>query len=163
MFAAEPVRKLAYASEAYRRACFRDRLARMEKVIRVRAEILRRLLEEARRAPARECCGLLAGLDAVISAIFPAANALASATEFEIAPAELFRLFRQMREAGLEHLGVYHSHPRGENAPSPRDIERAFYPDAAYFIVSPQPGAPRPVRAFRIRAGGVEELEIQAV
>jgi [CysO sulfur-carrier protein]-S-L-cysteine hydrolase len=129
--------------------------------VRIRASILDRLLEEARRAPERECCGLLAGAASVITHVFPAANALASATEYEIAPLDLFRLFREMRAAGLDHLGIYHSHPRGENYPSPRDVERAYYPDVAYFILSPRPNAPRAVRAFSIRDGHVSELLIE--
>ena len=131
--------------------------------VRVRAMILDRLLEEARRAPERECCGLLAGAANVITHVFPAANALESATEYEIAPLDLFRLFREMRAAGLDHLGIYHSHPRGENYPSARDVERAYYPDVAYFILSPRPNAPRPVRAFSIRDGNVSELPIEPV
>lgn len=119
------------------------------------------MIEEARRDPQVECCGLLGGRDGVISEIFPAGNALASPVAFEIAPEELFRFFRGIREAGLEHLGIYHSHPVGENAPSPRDIEHAFYPDVAYFILSPLPGAPRPVRAFSIREACVTELMIE--
>jgi proteasome lid subunit RPN8/RPN11 len=130
--------------------------------VRVRAEILTEMLLHARREPEIECCGLLAGQDGAISEIFPARNALASATAYEIAPQELFRLFRAMREQGLTHLGLYHSHPRGENAPSPRDIEQAYYPDQAYFIISPRAEAPNPVRAFSIRGTGVRELEIIA-
>ncbi len=133
----------------------------MAGVVRVRAEVLDRLLEEARRDPGVECCGLLGGRDAVITAIFPAANAQASATAYEIAPGELFRMFREMRAAGLEHLGIYHSHPAGGNWPSPRDFERAYYPAVSYFIVSPAPGAPRPIRAFSIREGRVSELTIE--
>jgi proteasome lid subunit RPN8/RPN11 len=128
--------------------------------VSVTREVLERLLEEARRDPARECCGLLAGRDGVITTVMPATNALASPTAYEIAPDELFTLFRQVRDAGLEHLGIYHSHPNGENAPSSRDVELAYYPDAAYFIVSPRADAARPVRAFAIREGGVRELEI---
>ena len=128
----------------------------MQREVRIRKAILERMEEETRRAPKQECCGLLAGRDALISEIYPAANALESATQFEIAPAELFRIFRAMREAGLERLGIYHSHPAGPGAPSARDIEQAFYPEAAYFILSPQ------ARAFVIRDGAVEELEIKA-
>lgn len=131
--------------------------------LRVRRRILARLLEEASREPAVECCGLLAGKDGVIEEIFPARNLLASATRYEIAPEELFGLFRRMRERGLDHLGIYHSHPAGVNSPSPSDVERAWYPDAAYFILSPRPDALRPVRAFRIREGQVSEWEIDGV
>jgi len=70
---------------------------------------------------------------------------------------------REIRGAGLELLGIYHSHPRGDNVPSARDIERAYYPDAAYFIISPQVEAPKSIRAFSIRAGRVCEIDIHIV
>jgi len=129
-------------------------------IVAVRAAVLDELLGEARRAPELECCGLLAGRNGVIDTVLPARNVLASATAYEIEPAELFALFRRMRAEGLEHLGIYHSHPRGDNAPSPRDVELAFYPDAAYLIVSPLAGADRPVRAFHITQGAARELTI---
>ncbi len=135
----------------------------MAEVVRVRSEVLAGMIEKARREPHVECCGLLAGRGGIISKIFPARNMLVSPTAFDIAPEELFRLFREMRAGGLEHLGIYHSHPASDNAPSPRDIERAFYPDVAYFIVSPRPDALRPVRAFSIREGHLTELTIEPV
>jgi proteasome lid subunit RPN8/RPN11 len=135
----------------------------MELQVRVRRAVLEQMLEHARRSPAEECCGLLGGRAGKIIAAYPAANALASATEYEIAPEELFALFRRLRVAGQELAGIYHSHPGGENAPSPRDIERAYYPDAAYFILSPGRDTPAPVRAFRVRGGQVRELEILPV
>ena len=133
----------------------------MSGFISVREEVLDRMVEEARRTPRQECCGLLAGQGGVITAAFPAVNVLASATAFEIAPEELFRLFREMRAAGLDFLGIYHSHPEGDNSPSSRDVERAYYPDVAYFIVSPQRSAPQPIRAFSISNGRVSELAIE--
>jgi len=132
----------------------------MAEPVRVRAEILKEMLAHARREPQTECCGLVAGRDGVITTIFPATNALASATAYEIAPRELFELFRTLRDVGLTHLGQYHSHLSTDNSPSPTDIEQAGYPDHAYFIVSPRADAPKPVRAFSIRDAHVQELEI---
>ncbi len=134
----------------------------MSQKIRVRRHVLARLVKEARRSGEIECCGLLAGAGGVISEILPARNALASATKYEIAAEELFGFFRKIRAHGLDHLGIYHSHPATESFPSTSDIERAYYPDAAYFIISPRADAPRPVRAFRIAESRVEELEIVA-
>ena len=129
--------------------------------VRVRREIISRIREEARKTLEQECCGLLAGRDGIITRVLPARNALQSATAFEIAPAELFQLMRQIRGEDLEMLGIYHSHPRGENWPSPRDIASAFYSEAAYFIVSPLDDAAHPVRAFLIRDGRFTELQIE--
>jgi [CysO sulfur-carrier protein]-S-L-cysteine hydrolase len=135
----------------------------MNGTVRVAENIVAQLIEEARRARHKECCGLLVGRDGVISALYPARNALESATAYEIAPQELFRLMKRIREGGLQLLGIYHSHPAGDNRPSPRDIEQAYYPDAAYFILSPAPDATHPVRAFSICAGKVAELEIETL
>ena len=121
------------------------------------------MLEAARADSVHECCGLLAGCDGSISTTFPAQNALASATAYEIAPQELFTLYRQMREQKLEFLGIYHSHPHKENFPSATDITRAYYPDAIHFIISPKPDAPKPIRAFRILDGQVTELSIEVL
>jgi proteasome lid subunit RPN8/RPN11 len=120
-----------------------------------------RLIAEARASTNIECCGLLAGRDGIICAIFPAHNAAQSRKAYEIAPEELFGLFRRMRSEGWEHLGIYHSHPTGENTPSPLDLERAFYPDAVYLIICPNPEAPRPIRAFRIIEGKANELLLE--
>ena len=135
----------------------------MSGVVRIRRVVLEEMVKEARRAGGVECCGLLAGRGGVITTIYPAPNALASAAAYEIAPAELFRIFREMRAVGLEHMGIYHSHPAGENTPSARDVEQAYYPEAAYFIVSPADNVERAIRAFSIRAGQVAELTIELV
>ena len=119
------------------------------------------LQAHAQGEPDHERCGLLAGSEGVISRVLHAHNISGDpATQYEIAPTELFQLMREIRGAGLRLLGIYHSHPQGANEPSRTDIARAYYPDAAYFIVSPLPHEERPVRAFSIREGGVSELEI---
>lgn len=132
-------------------------------VIRVRREILEELLAQTRADPKLECCGLLSGREGVVTRIHPAPNALASATEYEISPADLFAIMRAMRADGLELMGIYHSHPTGENRLSARDIDRAYYPHAAYFVLSPLGGAPRPIRAFSICQGRAGEFDIEAV
>ncbi|MFY9531225.1 MAG: M67 family metallopeptidase [Candidatus Acidiferrales bacterium] len=135
----------------------------MGDVIRVRRDVLIRLLDEAHREPALECCGLLAGRDGIIERVLPAPNALASPSAYEIAPGDLFRLMREIRAAELHMMGIYHSHPTGGNYPSPRDIERAYYPDGVYFIVSSGPKAQQPVRAFAICDGRVSERSVEVV
>jgi proteasome lid subunit RPN8/RPN11 len=126
--------------------------------------IWERLLTEARKDPAIECCGLLGGREGTVTSIYPAANHLARATAYEIAPMDLFRLMREIRAAGEEFVGIYHSHPAGENRPSARDVELAYYPEVAYIIVSPLGvAAANPVRAFSIQSGVVLELKLEIV
>lgn len=134
----------------------------MNDIVRIRREILSAMREEATKTPAKECCGLLAGRDGIITHIFPAMNAHPNpATAYEIAPQELLRFMREIRARNLQLLGIYHSHPRGENFPSATDVERAFYPDTPYFILSLLPDAPQPVRAFLIRDDEIADLHVK--
>ena len=132
-------------------------------MIRVNDMILTQMMDLALQVPGLESCGLLAGKEGAITRIFAASNAMASATEYAIAPKELFLSMREIRAARLEFMGIYHSHPNGDNKPSARDIDRAYYPDIAYFILSPMKDTARPIRAFSIRDGKAEELDIQIV
>jgi proteasome lid subunit RPN8/RPN11 len=130
--------------------------------VQIRPDVSADLIERARREPKQECCGLLAGRAGVITRTFPAKNIAPNpATSYEIAPEETVRFMREFRAAGLEFLGIYHSHPNGENAPSARDIELAYYSEEAYFILSSRPDGAKPVRAFSIREGRVTELQIE--
>jgi proteasome lid subunit RPN8/RPN11 len=141
-----------------------ERPVSLNPAVQILESILVALQAETQQKYARECCGLLAGREGVITRAFPATNVASNlATAYDIAPKELFRLMREIRAAKLEMLGIYHSHPNGENVPSPRDIERAYYPDAVYIIVSPLADAPKPVRAFSIRDDLATELEIQII
>jgi [CysO sulfur-carrier protein]-S-L-cysteine hydrolase len=121
------------------------------------------MLNAARAEPNQEVCGLLAGRDGTITNAFPATNALASATKYEIDPPEILKLIREIREQNMEFIGIYHSHPNTDNSPSQTDIERAYYPEAAYLIISPKPDAPKPIRAFQIRDGKAKELLLEEV
>lgn len=132
----------------------------MTRAIRITREIVAAVMRHAHGDLTHECCGLLAGTEGLISRIFPAVNVAPNpATNYEIAPREVCAFIRQMRAEHVDFLGIYHSHPNGNNKPSPRDIERAYYSEVVYFIVSLQ--ADRPVRAFSIKDGGVEELKIE--
>jgi len=132
--------------------------------IKVSGDVCAKLVEQARREPIAECCGLLAGCEGVITHVFPAANAAPDpAKNYEIDPRETVRLLREFREQKLEFLGIYHSHPNGKNEPSARDIELAYYSEAIYFIVSPLADAAKPVRAFSIRDGRAAELDVEVL
>jgi proteasome lid subunit RPN8/RPN11 len=135
----------------------------VRRALRVTAQVLDQIVSHARAEQPLECCGLLAGPQEVITEAFPTANSLDSPHEFFIPPRDLIATLRLFRERGLKHLGIYHSHPEGENAPSRRDIEMAFYPSCAYMIVCPKPSATRPVRSFTIVNGQVMELEIETI
>jgi len=134
----------------------------MNDKIRIRRGLVQQLLEHAAREPLGECCGLLAGQRDVITLGIPAKNVASDPSKnYEIAPAEIVRMMREFRTRGLDFLGIYHSHPTGENRPSARDIELAYYSEAVYVVLSSRADAVRPIRAFSIRDGSATELELE--
>jgi len=136
----------------------------MKRAVRSRRKVYGQLLEHARRQPHRECCGILAGKDGLITQAFPAKNVAADPVRnYAIAPKEIVHLMGELRKRRLEFLDIYHSHPNwlDTNEPSPKDIALAHYSDPIYFIVTPRPYAPTPIRAFSIRDLSAMELEIQ--
>ncbi len=131
------------------------------KRLKLPERIYERLRAEARAALPDECCGLLGGHGGEVAELFAASNQLASPSAFEIPPQELFDIFRELRARKLELVGIYHSHPAGDNAPSRRDRERAYYPEAAHVVVAPGDDARTSVRAFRLRKDGWQELSVE--
>jgi proteasome lid subunit RPN8/RPN11 len=118
------------------------------------------LRAEAERARPAECCGLLAGRDERVTAIVPVPNAVANrVARYEMDPAELWAARRRIRDEGLDVVGFYHSHPRTAPVPSSSDLDRAYYPDAAYAIVGLAPHFE--VRAYRISNARAREIVVE--
>ena len=74
-------------------------------------------------------------------------------------PQDQWRAFQRMETAGLELLGIYHSHPNGPDRPSPTDIAEAMYP-VVQIIWYRQEGRWQ-ARGFRIESGKVREVELK--
>jgi proteasome lid subunit RPN8/RPN11 len=130
--------------------------------IRVTRTIVERLEREARAAAPYECCGFLAGRGDLIHALYPLRNvAERPLVEYFADVREVLAAFRTMRTRGEELLGIYHSHPTSAASPSATDIERAYYPEAVYFIISLQPALD--LRAYRIISGKVEAVAVEIV
>jgi [CysO sulfur-carrier protein]-S-L-cysteine hydrolase len=89
----------------------------------------------------------------------PCANVAASARVYSIDPREHLRAERAADDAGLEVIGVVHSHTHSEPYPSPTDVAQAPDPGWHYVIVSLKRGAPES-RSYRIVDGGISEEPI---
>ena len=118
------------------------------------------MIDHAYGALPAECCGLLSGADGVITECHPLRN-VADRPErrYYATPEELFAAMRRIRDARQKLLGIYHSHPRTPAYPSASDVEMAFYPEAAYFIISLEPQLD--VRAYRIEGARIESLQVE--
>ena len=107
----------------------------------------------------RECCGLLAGKNGVITRLFRAVNVAEDKNvRYEVDGAEVIRILHEIETADLEHLGIYHSHPRSQGYPSATDRRLAAY-DVVYFVVGLSGGIVPQTGAFRIHK---EDIDAEA-
>lgn len=124
------------------------------------------MLTHAREEHPNECCGLLAGRGTRVERLYRGRNVDRSPYTYQLDPQEQLQFFRDMDAAGLELVGIYHSHTQSAAYPSRTDVARAFYPDAVYIIVGLRNGPPAEsteIRAFRIRDGQITEEELVEV
>ncbi len=121
------------------------------------------LVDHCRAELPNEACGLLIGNaeDQRIDRFVPLTNVAASPTRFVFDGAEQLAAERHAEDAGQTIVGVAHSHPEGDNAPSAVDVGDAkrFDPFGVWWhlVVSPRSGS---VRAFRIGPETVVELDL---
>ena len=155
-------------------------------VLKIPRQILDDLVAHARELDPFECCGLLAGAkgtvtrqyritntvakDARAGEVFSAANVkpldqLSEKTRAEAAyfmdPKEMLAAFKDMRERQLDLAVIYHSHTRSPAYPSVTDVGLAYYPDAAYLIISLQDKSQPDLRAYWIKDRQVLPAEFQ--
>ena len=108
------------------------------------------MIGQAQAEHPNECCGLLAGKDGRVKQIYKMTNTQHSPVNYLMDPREQFAAFKEMRRKGLELLAIYHSHPHTQAYPSKTDVRLAYYPDAAYIILSLQDRKNPTVHAYRI-------------
>ena len=125
--------------------------------------LMERIVRHAEASLPQEACGLIAGSGGSAMRFIPMTNRLASATSFEMEPSELIVTLRSLRESAESLVAIFHSHPRGPAEPSPRDIERAYYPETAHIIVSLASPENPVVRGFRIVDAKAVEIELRVI
>ncbi|MBI5198714.1 MAG: M67 family metallopeptidase [Nitrospirae bacterium] len=129
-------------------------------MLSIKREDIEIVLEHARDENPREACGILAGNDGVVEKVYRMKNKDLSSVTYLMDSMEQFAVMKEMKEKGLDLVGIYHSHTSSVAYPSATDIERAFYPEASYLIVSLSNKEPQ-IRSFRIKDGKVEEEEMR--
>ena len=119
-----------------------------------------------------EACGLLVGpvvgpltapeATGLVSEVFPAVNADASARTYTVDGRDYLRASRDADARGEEIVGVWHSHTHTDAYPSPTDVRQAVDPMWFYVIVSLRDEAPM-LRAYRIREERITECRVEIV
>jgi proteasome lid subunit RPN8/RPN11 len=130
--------------------------------VKIRQDVIARIVAHAVEDLPNECCGLLIGTSEVVEDAVRARNMKRSRTKFQVEPADHFAAIRKARAAGLSVIGAYHSHPTGPSGPSDTDRARLTDPSMFHIIVSLAHGT-KTVRAFRLVDGNFSPLEIVPV
>lgn len=130
-------------------------------MITIPGSIINKMIEHSKTEFPHEACGILAGNDNKVSAIYKMTNTDKSAESFFMDPKEQFSVIKNMRKNNLDMLAIYHSHPSTPARPSTRDIEMALYPQTSYIIVSLEKRNEPILKAFKIKDSKVEEEKIE--
>lgn len=129
-------------------------------MLKVKRELFVQIVKHCKEELPDEACGILAGKGSSVEKAYEMVNADKSPENFIMDPAEQLKVMKELRNLGLEMVGIYHSHVASEAYPSARDIELAFYPEARYCIVTLKDKDNPRMRAFRIKEGKISEEEV---
>lgn len=133
------------------------------KVIRLNTSLWKEMCADVECQTPEEACGLVVGVSTQDTyqalAVIPTTNVLHSPHRFRVDPQEQLDAFNTIETLGWELIGIYHSHPRGPDEPSPTDIAEAYYPEAVHLIWSGRTDEWK-CRGFIIQGDSVYEVPV---
>ena len=123
------------------------------------------MLAHARHDLPHECCGFLAGTlhegIAIVEAVTPLINALASPIAYEADVRSLLHAHKAMRASGLREVAVFHSHPTSAPVPSKTDLKNNGYGTDLLHLIIGLLNAEPVVRAWVLHAQHFEEATLE--
>ena len=108
-----------------------------------------------------EACGLLSGTGQAVTSVYPIDNILRSPTAYEMEPTQQLKAMLDFEARGESLLAIYHSHPHGPERPSQTDVEKAYYPEAVYVIISLRETSKPVATAYTIVNGRVTSVALK--
>ena len=131
-------------------------------MLKIKQDIIDRIVAHGRSEAPLEACGYLAEKDGMICKHFELTNLDKSPVHFSMDPAEQFAAINECRNQGLKIRAVYHSHPETPARPSNEDIKLAYDPSLSYVIVS-LAGTDPSTKSFIIQEGVVEPEPLEII
>lgn len=136
--------------------------------LRIKNTDFQSMVGHCRAGLPNEACGMLGGKDGLVMKVYTMRNAKPGPDYYEMDPEEQFQIMKDIRESGLQMIGLFHSHPTGRAYPSAVDVEQAYwpgtqlpnYPDAIYIIISLMDRSKPVARGFSIEEGNVTEVPL---
>jgi proteasome lid subunit RPN8/RPN11 len=120
------------------------------------------ILSHCRHGLPYEACGLIFGEGREAKQVVPMRNAARSTTFYTLDPAEQLKAMEDAREAGLDLVGIFHSHPVTRPYPSKTDIDFAgFWEDCWFLIASFRNDAEPELCCYRIIGESVVETGLE--
>jgi proteasome lid subunit RPN8/RPN11 len=123
---------------------------------------LKQIYAHAKETYPHECCGFLLGVfeeGGLVRQVRRATNQNKERTDrFIIDPQEFAQTQAMADDAGLDIIGVYHSHPDWPPIPSQTDMESAWE-GVYYLIASVHEGRPLNTNVWRLADKGLRRFE----
>lgn len=129
-------------------------------MLTLRKDLLEQITKQCLRELPDEACGILAGSNGKVDKVYEMLNSQKSPENFFMDPKEQLKVMKEMRNLGLEMMGIYHSHVASQSYPSEKDVELAFYPGASFVIVSLKDRDKPVIRSFKISEGKISEERV---
>lgn len=129
-------------------------------MLRISKTDLESIVNHCRREYPNEACGILAGGKRFVEKVYPMTNSEPGPAFYLMEPAEQFLVMKEMRIAGRELVGIYHSHTGSRAFPSGTDVDLAYYPEAVYVIVSLMDRTKPVVKGFSIVERRISEVPL---
>lgn len=127
---------------------------------RISYAVARQIADAAAAESPNEACGLLAGRGDTISRAISLRNAAPDpSSHFAFEPNEQLSKVKAIDAAGLDWIGVYHSHPRTAPIPSETDVAAALDPKLLHLIVSLKDAKPA-MTLWRIDTDRVSPIDL---
>jgi proteasome lid subunit RPN8/RPN11 len=123
---------------------------------------LKQIYAHAKETYPAECCGFLLGSSdegGLVRQVRRATNQNTERTDrFIISAAEFAEVQLAADEAGLDIIGIYHSHPDWPAIPSQTDMDNAW-DEVYYLITSVHEGRPLNTQIWRLAGSGLRRFE----
>ncbi|MEW6087341.1 MAG: M67 family metallopeptidase [bacterium] len=127
----------------------------------IKQKFIDQLINHAKKGYPEEVCGIIAGKEGSVLKIYEMANVSKTPETFYfMEPEEQFKVLKDIRNSGIEMLGIYHSHPASKAHPSEEDCRMCFYPDAFYMIISLKDFDKPEIGVFRVNGENITEERV---
>jgi len=128
--------------------------------------VARAMLDHAVAELPNEACGLVSGTleTGLAVAYHPARNSEHSPLRYNVHPDDLLRITLEIDAAGLDLVGIFHSHTHTPAVPSATDLRAAMYSEPFYILATladPDAAPEDSMRAWRIRGGRSIERQLR--